>query len=217
MKGANHIPNDIFLSRVSPEIYEREINAAVDANMNMLRVWGGGIYEEDVFYDLCDEKGILIWQDFMFACSMYPGDDAFLKSIEHEAIDNVKRLRNHPCIALWCGNNEIDVAWQQNNPKGGWGWKQKYNDEQKAEMWKAYEDIFRKTLPSVVENYDASRKYWHSSPMAGENEHASYTTTSGDMHYWGVWHGIAPFSDFQVVKSRFMSEYGFQSFPDFET
>ncbi len=217
MKGANHIPNDNFLNRVTKEVYEREINDAANANMNMLRVWGGGIYEDDNFYNLCDEKGILIWQDFMFACSMYPDGEDFLKSIEYEAIDNVKRLRNHPSIALWCGNNEIDVAWQQNNPDGGWGWKQQYNEEQKARIWKAYEEIFKKILPSVVEKYDGSRAYWHSSPMSDENTHSSYDATAGDMHYWGVWHGKEPFSRFQEVRARFMSEYGFQSFPDLET
>lgn len=217
MKGANHIPNDIFLPRVTPEIYEREIKMAAESNMNMLRVWGGGVYEGDVFYELCDKYGILVWQDFMFACSMYPGDEAFLENIKQEAIDNVVRLRNHPSIALWCGNNEIDVAWQEHNEKGGWGWKQKYNDEQHAEIWKAYEDIFLKTLPEVIAKYDTKRDYWHSSPMASPTEHASYSTQSGDMHYWGVWHGKAPFSDFVKTRSRFMSEYGFQSFPEFNT
>ncbi len=217
MKGANHIPNDIFLNRVTPQIYEREIKSAANANMNMLRVWGGGIYEEDVFYELCDKYGILVWQDFMFACSMYPNDEAFFKSVEQEAIDNVVRLRNHPSIALWCGNNEIDVAWQQFNENGGWGWKQQYTPEQRAEIWAAYETIFKDILPNVVRQYDANRAYQHSSPIAANNEHASYTSTSGDMHYWDVWHGKKPFSEFLKVRSRFMSEYGFQSFPELET
>ncbi len=217
MKGANHIPNDNFLSRVTKEIYEREINDAANANMNMLRVWGGGIYEDDVFYDLCDEKGILVWQDFMFACSMYPGDDKFLKNVEQEAIDNVKRLRNHPSVALWCGNNEIDAAWAQHEENRGWGWKQRYNDEQRTQIWTAYENIFMKTLSDVVEKYDPDRAYWHSSPTAEGDKHAGHENKSGDMHYWGVWHGKEPFSRFQEIRSRFMSEYGFQSFPDLET
>lgn len=97
--------------------------AAAEANMNMLRVWGGGIYEPNVFYDLCDEYGIMVWQDFMFACSMYPGDEHFLQNVKQEAIDNVKRLRNHPSIVLWCGNNEIDSAWAHYDEDAGWGWK----------------------------------------------------------------------------------------------
>jgi beta-mannosidase len=216
MKGANHIPNDIFLTRVSPEIYEREIKDAVESNMNMLRVWGGGIYEDDVFYDLCDKYGILVWQDFMFACSMYPGNDEFIANVGQEAKDNIIRLRNHPSIALWCGNNEIDVAWQEYGT-GGWGWKELYNPEQHKEIWNSYEKIFHGVLPEMIENYDNGRFYWPSSPMAGPKQAASYTTTSGDMHYWGVWHGKERFSEFQNKKARFMSEYGFQSFPEFKT
>lgn len=116
-KGANYIPSDNFLPRVTPENYKKTILDAAGVNMNMLRVWGGGIYENDVFYDLCDEYGIMIWQDFMFACSMYPAEGALLDNIHQEAVDNVKRLRNHACIALWCGNNECQDAWL------GWGWK----------------------------------------------------------------------------------------------
>ena len=114
-KGANYIPSDNFLPRVTPENYKKTILDAAGVNMNMLRVWGGGIYENDVFYDLCDEYGIMIWQDFMFACSMYPAEGALLDNIHQEAVDNVKRLRNHACIALWCGNNECQDAWL------GWG------------------------------------------------------------------------------------------------
>ena len=113
MKGANYIPNDVFLPRVTDENYRKVIETAKNSNMNMLRVWGGGIYENDEFYDLCDEAGILVWQDFMFACAMFPGDEAFLENVKQEAVDNVKRLRNHPSMALWCGNNEILAAWYQ--------------------------------------------------------------------------------------------------------
>lgn len=120
MKGANYIPGDNFLPRITPEKYEKAILDAKNANMNMLRVWGGGIYEDDLFYDFCDKHGILVWQDFMFACALYPGDKAFTESVKQEAIYNVKRLRNHPCLALWCGNNEnIDARF-------GWGWKKEY-------------------------------------------------------------------------------------------
>jgi beta-mannosidase len=126
IKGANYIPNDNFLPSVSTGEYEEVIQAAVDVKMNMLRVWGGGIYENDIFYNLCDKNGILVWQDFMFACAMYPGDDAFIENVKQEAIQNVKRLRNHPCIALWCGNNEIDAAWGYGTD-GGWGWKEEFS------------------------------------------------------------------------------------------
>ncbi|MCU4157283.1 glycoside hydrolase family 2 protein [Carboxylicivirga sp. A043] len=217
-KGANYIPNDNFLPRVSKDDYDKVVADAVDANMNMLRIWGGGIYENDYFYELCDRNGIMVWQDFMFACSMYPGDEAMLDNIKHEAIDNVKRLRNHPSIVLWCGNNEINTAWHHYG-EGGWGWKQRYTPAQQEEIQKAYLDIFHKVLPDVINDYTAHVDYWPSSPQSGYNpeEHASYETTSGDMHYWGVWHGLHPFKDFDKYKSRFMSEFGFQSFPDFET
>ncbi|NTV83966.1 MAG: glycoside hydrolase family 2 protein, partial [Bacteroidales bacterium] len=216
-KGANYIPNDVFLDRVSPEKYEFIIKSAADANMNMLRVWGGGIYENDLFYDLCDQYGIMVWQDFMFACAMYPGNDEFLESVRLEAVDNVKRLRNHPCIVLWCGNNEIEAAWGPYDEKRGWGWKQRYNEAQKEIIWKAYDTLFHHILPDVVSQEDPGRPYWHSSPSAGMGQLASYETNSGDMHYWGVWHGLNPLTDFRKYKARFMSEYGFQSFPEFNS
>lgn len=224
MKGANHIPNDSFPPRVTQAVYEREVRAAADTHMNMLRVWGGGIYEEDVFYDLCDEHGILVWQDFMFACVMYPGDQAFLDNVREEAIDNVKRLRNHPCIALWVGNNEIDTAWQNDVPDGGWGWKQKYTPTQRDQMWAAYETIFYRILPEAVGAHDTQRFYWPSSPLAAWDgndtvRHSDVTAKeqSGDIHYWGVWWGEKPFSSYRARIGRFMTEYGFQSFPDFKT
>jgi beta-mannosidase len=216
-KGANYIPNDVFLNRVTPEKYEFIVKSAADAHMNMLRVWGGGIYENEIFYDLCDKYGIMVWQDFIFACAMYPGDDEFLESVRLEAIDNVKRLRNHPCIVLWCGNNEIEAAWGPYDENRGWGWKQRYNAEQREIIWKAYDTLFHKILPGVVTEFDPGRPYWHSSPSAGMGQLASYETTSGDMHYWGVWHGLHPFSDFRKYRARFMSEYGFQSFPEFNS
>ena len=185
--------------------------------MNMLRVWGGGIYENDLFYDLCDQYGILVWQDFMFACSMYPGNDEFLKNVRLEAEENVKRLRNHPCMALWCGNNEIEAAWAHYNENSGWGWKQQYSAKQRKEIWKAYDTLFHHILLSVVDENAPGQFYWHSSPSAGMGQLATYTSNSGDMHYWGVWHGQHPFSDFQKYKARFMSEYGFQSFPELES
>ncbi|MCU0645834.1 MAG: glycoside hydrolase family 2 protein, partial [bacterium] len=215
-KGANYIPNDNFLPRVTNERYEQVIKSAADANMNMLRVWGGGIYENDIFYDLCDRYGIMIWHDFMFACSMYPGDEAFLENVKAEAIQTVKRLRNHPCLALWCGNNEIDVAWSQDTP-GGWGWKERFSEDIRKKLWNDYENIFHRLLPQIVAEFDPKIFYWPSSPLADWNKRASYESTSGDIHYWGVWHGREPFENFQLKIGRFMSEYGFQSFPELKT
>ncbi|MCB9282833.1 MAG: glycoside hydrolase family 2 protein [Lewinellaceae bacterium] len=216
-KGANYIPNDVFIPRVTDAQYEYLISSAVDAHMNMLRVWGGGFYEKDLFYDLCDRNGILVWQDFMFACSMYPGDTAFLENVRQEATENVRRLRNHPSIALWCGNNENDVAWAQYDENRGWGWKQQYNKTQRAEIWRAYEKVFHEMLPSVVEANAPGTFYWPSSPYEAPGKHSTDKSTSGDIHYWGVWHGGQPFSEFRNNIGRFMSEYGFQSFPEFNT
>lgn len=217
MKGANYIPNDIFLPRVTPDKYENVVKSAAECNMNLLRVWGGGVYESDLFYDLCDQYGILVWQDFMFACTMYPGDTAFLDNVKNEAIDNVKRLRNHACIALWCGNNEIESMWAQWDEKAGWGYKKLYNTKQREIIWKAYDAVFHHILPGVVNDLVPDQPYWPSSPSAGFEKLANYETRSGDMHYWGVWHGLHPFSDFRKYKARFMSEYGFQSFPELKT
>jgi len=217
MKGANYIPNDVFLPRVTPEKYENVVKTAAECNMNMLRVWGGGVYEDDLFYDLCDKYGILVWQDFMFACTMYPGDSAFLDNVKNEAIDNVKRLRNHPCIALWCGNNEIETMWAQWDEKAGWGYKQLYTPQQREVIWNAYDTVFHHILPGVINDLAPEQPYWPSSPSAGLQKLASYETRSGDMHYWGVWHGLHPFNDFRKYKARFMSEYGFQSFPEYKS
>ena len=211
-KGANYIPSDNFLPRVTPENYKKTILDAAGVNMNMLRVWGGGIYENDVFYDLCDEHGIMIWQDFMFACSMYPAEGALLDNIHQEAVDNVKRLRNHACIALWCGNNECQDAWL------GWGWKceiERQNKEYADKIWAQYRQQYHVTLPGVVREYAPGTFYWPSSPFAFEGEMSG--TTDGDRHYWSVWHGKAPISDYDSEKSRFFSEYGFQSFPEFDS
>jgi len=210
-KGANYIPQESFVPRLRKGNYESVINAAKMAHMNMLRVWGGGIYEEDVFYDLCDESGILVWQDFMFACNMYPGDEGFLKSVRQEAIDNVIRLRNHPCIAIWCGNNEIDEGWKN------WGWQEQlgYSYDDSVEVWTNYVKLFHEILPEVVNDYDPARPYWPSSPSMGWGHGAAYH--SGDVHYWGVWWGEEPFQKYEEKVGRFMSEYGFQGMPDLRT
>lgn len=211
-KGANYIPQDNFLPRVTPAQYEKTILDAVNANMNMLRIWGGGIYENDLFYELCDRYGILVWQDFMFACSLYPAEGEFLENIRQEAIDNVKRLRNHACIALWCGNNECNDAWFN------WGWQKRYRAQNPAyeqKIWKQFTDQYYVTLPEVVAAYAPESFYWPSSPFArkdgGSDDH------NGDRHYWDVWHGKKPIETYNKERSRFFSEYGFQSFPEFES
>jgi beta-mannosidase len=210
MKGANYIPQDVFLNRVSEKDYEKLIQSAVEANFNMLRIWGGGIYEKDIFYDLCDKNGILVWQDFMFACAMYPGNAAFLDNVKKEAEQNVKRLRNHPCLALWCGDNEILSAW------GRWGWQDQSLEEQEKNyidtVWHAYDTVFHHILPEVVRQYDPQKLYWSSSPSSGFGQLEN--GKSGDNHYWGVWWAKEPFSKYKEVIPRFMSEYGFQSFPE---
>ena len=189
----------------------RQFKHALDANMNMLRVWGGGVYEKDIFYDLCDQNGILVWQDFMFACNMYPGDSAFVENVRQEAIYQVKRLRNHPSIALWCGNNEVDEGWHN------WGWQKalNYSASDSTEVWNNYLKIFEKILPEAVSIYSPYTPYIPSSPQNGWGRKESLT--HGDMHYWGVWWGAEPFEIYEEKIGRFMSEYGFQGFPDLKT
>lgn len=220
-KGANHIPGDSFITEMTRERYRHEIESAALANMNMLRVWGGGIYEQHDFYELCDEYGIMVWQDFMFACSMYPGDEAFLNNVREEAEYNVKRLRNYPSVVLWCGNNEIDSAWSEFNDKLGWGWRKEFSRKQQQKLWQDYEDIFHVILPQAVDKMLQGIPYWPSSPMqevTGDiNQHALTQSTRGDIHYWGVWHNKEPFENYNVHIGRFMSEYGFQSFPEYNT
>ncbi len=205
-KGGNWIPADSFPTRVTKEKYKQLLTSVRDANMNMIRVWGGGIYEDDYYYDLADELGILVWQDFMFACSMYPGDEEFLENVRAEAIDNVKRLRNHPSIILWCGNNEVETAWNH------WGWRQRLP----SHIWDDYLKLFARLLPEVVAEYDPETPYWSSSPSSNFQEDAD-SQKIGDVHYWGVWHSSLPFTDYEKQFPRFMSEYGFQSFPELET
>jgi beta-mannosidase len=211
MKGVNYIPQDVFTPRVKADDYEEILQSAVDANMNMVRVWGGGIYEEDIFYDLCDKYGLLVWQDFMFACAMYPGDEEFLNSVKEEAIYNVKRIRTHPSLALWCGNNEVLSAWEN------WGWKKSIINDQSQEIadkiYTSYDDLFHNILPNVIEKFDSDTAYWPSSPGSSFGKKESFT--SGDAHYWGVWWGKEPFTNYENKIPRFMSEFGFQSFPDF--
>jgi beta-mannosidase len=210
-KGANYIPQSNFLPSVSKEQYESLILDAKTANMNMLRVWGGGIYENDIFYDLCDEHGILVWQDFMFAGSMYPGDKAFVENVRQEVRENIIRLRNHPCIALWNGNNEMDVAWFN------WGWQKSFgwSAADSAKIRQDYEKIFHQLIPDQIRELDSDRFYTASSPLSNWGKPENFNR--GSMHYWGVWHGQDNFEDYHKNVGRFMAEYGFQSFPSNNT
>lgn len=208
MKGANYIPQNSFQNKVTNQHYKKLLSDVVSSNMNMLRVWGGGIYENDIFYDLCDEKGILVWQDFMFACAMYPGDKAFLNNIKTEAEQQVKRLRNHASIALWCGNNENSEGWKR------WGWKANRSKEEIQDIWNDYLAVFNDILPKVVTE-NSETDYWETSPKHGRGN-IKYKT-EGDAHDWWIWHDAYPFEHLQENVPRFMSEFGFQSFPSFET
>lgn len=209
-KGANYIPCDNFLPRVTSEIYRRTVQDAADANMNMLRIWGGGTYENDYFYDLCDSLGIMVWQDFMFACSLYPSEGELMDNIRAEAVDNVRRLRNHPGIVIWCGNNECLEAWYN------WGLKRRYERQGVADtIWRQFEDLYFDVLPDVVAKNDPDRYYHPSSPFS--RKEGSPEPDRGDYHLWLVWGGGEPIDTYNHFRSRFFSEYGFQSFPEIET
>ena len=211
MKGANYIPQDNFIPRVSSAQTKTLIQQAKAANFNMIRVWGGGIYESDAFYNACDESGILVWQDFMFACGLVPGDDAFANNVKQEIADQLIRLRNHPCIALWCGNNEVAEGWSN------WGWQKQFNMNatDSIRIWSDYQKIFHQIIPSVIDSLSNGIAYWPSSPQFGWGRKESLQY--GDIHYWGVWWGEEPFEKYQQKVGRFVSEYGFQSFPSKST
>jgi len=209
MKGANYIPSDIFTTRNTLDNYKRVVRDALDANMNMLRVWGGGIYENNELYDLFDEHGILAWNDFMFACNVQPIDSLHLDNIRKEADYNVKRLRNHPSVALWCGNNENLTAWFT------WNWKNRYPKGFSDSLWRGYEKIYYEILPGAVNRYHPEVSYWPSSPQSVGNMLAD--RKSGDEHDWTVWFADAPFSRYAENLPRFVSEYGMQSFPEMKT
>ncbi len=209
-KGANLIPDDALLPNVTTERYKRIFEDVKAANMNMLRVWGGGIYEDDKFYDEADRNGILIWQDFLFACTTYPHDPLFLKRVEAEAEYNIKRLRGHASLAMWCGNNEIYEGVRY------WGWKNKYTAEAFAEMNRGYDVLFRQLLPDMVKRFDSDRFYMHGSPYEA-NWGRPESWKIADSHNWGTWYGRKPFESFDSEIPRFMSEYGFQAFPEMKT
>lgn len=210
-KGANYIPMDVFLDRVKEEDYRRLLSDVKASNMNMIRVWGGGVYEKDAFYDLCDEMGIMVWQDFMFACNFYPGDSAFLSNVTEEVRQQISRLKSHPCIALWCGNNEVIEAWEN------WGYQKAlhYTKEDSLKAIHAYDTLFHHIIPDQLKLQHVEVPYWPSSPSIGWGHKESLK--EGDSHYWGVWWGEEPFSTYRAKVPRFSSEYGFQAFPDIKT
>lgn len=206
-KGANWIPTDAVPSRTSDDDYERLLSDSVAANMNMIRVWGGGIYERDRFYEVCDELGLLVWQDFMFACGMYPADEDFLENVAAEARYQVRRLSNHPSIALWCGNNENEMMIE-----GRYS-----NSKLRDQLLTDYADLYYNILEPIVETEDPDmRTYWPASPSSG-GEIDPFSPEYGDVHYWDVWWGGEPFEAYLDVDPRFMSEFGYQSFPSTAT
>ncbi len=203
--GADYIPEDNILSRVTKERTKRLLGSAAEANYNCVRVWGGGYYPEDWFFDLCDELGLIVWQDFMFACASYELDDAFERNVAAEVRDNVRRIRHHACLGLWCGNNEmetqiLDKAWQPSA-------KQKYD----------YIKLFEYIIPRILEEEDPAAFYWPSSPSSGGNFDNPWDENRGDTHYWDVWHGNKPFTEYRKYRFRYVSEFGFQSFPCLKT
>lgn len=211
-KGTNWIPSDSFLPRITKQKYYKLIQDAKDANMNMIRIWGGGAYEDEAFYKACDENGILVWQDFMFAGSFYPSDNVFVENVKEEVKYQVRRLQNHPSIALWCGNNEVDEAIVN------WGYQKqfKYTKEDSLQVWKDYRKVFHEAIPQTLKETltPDNNIYWPSSPSIGWGHKESLT--EGDSHYWGVWWGEQPFEMYEEKVPRFASEYGVQGMPSME-
>ena len=215
VQGANVVPFDSFPSRVTLTQQRRILQSAHDSNLNLIRMWGGGYYEGDAFYDLCDELGLMVWQEFVFGGSMVPGDLAFQNSVRAEAVEQVSRLRNHPSIVLWCGNNEVETAWDS------WGDRKQFQKsitpDQRERVWQDYVVMFRDILKGAVTQYGNGVPYWSSSPSANFEDKAN-SNQNGDIHYWSVWSGKAePIEEYGNQTPRFMSEYGFQSMPDLRT
>jgi beta-mannosidase len=207
-KGSDWIPADSFPTRLNRAWLADLLKSAADSHQNMLRVWGGGFYEEDTFFDLCDEMGILIWQDGVFACSIYPLDDPdFVGTLQIEMTENIRRIRHHASLALWCGNNEMEWGWES------WGWSTQANKPYKE----AYDQFFHHTLPGWVAELDPDTAYWPSSPSSETPFINVNGQDRGDAHYWDVWHGRKPFTAYRSQYPRFMSEFGFQSLPPMET
>lgn len=205
--GANYIPEDQIVTRCNEEKTRKLLDDCKAANYNFIRVWGGGYYPDEYFYDWCDENGIIVWQDFMFACSAYLLTDEFRKTVEAEVRDNIIRLRNHPSLGLWCGNNEIESAWEY------WGLPE--DEEAKRDYLVLFEDI----IPRLLKKYDPDSNtfYWPSSPSSGGGFKDASSNHAGDMHYWDVWHNFKPIEAFREFYYRFCSEYGFESLPDIKT
>ena len=211
-KGANYVPEEMIETWINADNTLRLLRQAKDAHFNMLRVWGGGIYPSDDFFNICDSLGILVWQDFMFAGTMYPYDETFIyKNVRIEAEEQVKRLASHPSLALWCGGNEISEGYYN------WGWQKSLNwsEEDDKAIKAGYDALFESLLPQVVEKFDGTRPYWPSSPSKGWGRPESLT--EGDVHYWGVWWGEQPYEMYREKVGRFNSEYGYQSYPDYST
>lgn len=209
-KGSNYIPGEIFTSQQDDAFYKKIFDHISGANMNMVRVWGGGIYENEAFYREADERGILVWQDFIFGCTPYPSDDTFLTNVREEAIYNIKRLRNHASLAYWNGNNEVLEGLNY------WGWDKQYPKEVMDAWFRGYDKTFRELLPSLVREYDGTRDYTHGSPDVGNWGRVDLFNV-GDVHDWGLWYGELPFEAMADRLPRFASEFGFQSFPEMKT
>jgi beta-mannosidase len=203
--GADYIPEDNILSRVTEKRTRRLLEQCAAANFNALRVWGGGYYPDDSFFDICDELGLVVWLDFMFACAVYELSDEFEKNIRAELADNIKRIRHHACLGLWCGNNEMEMFVDQMH------WVSSL--KQKADYIKMYEYIF----PRILKDLDPQTFYWPASPSSGGSFDKPNDPNRGDVHYWEVWHGNKPFSDYRNYYFRYASEFGFQSFPLLKT
>jgi len=203
--GANVIPFDQILPRITKEHVEKQLEACIKANFNVVRIWGGGVYPDDDFYNYCDEHGLLVWQDFMFACANYLLTDEFWTTTEMEIRDNLLRLRNHASLSMWCGNNEIETSFEN------WGLPE--DAQAKAD----YLELFEHRIPAIVEELDPQHFYWRSSPSAYGGCEDTDSIYAGDMHYWDVWHGLKPFTAFHELYYRFCSEYGFESVPNLKT
>ncbi len=211
-KGANYVPEEMIETWINADNTLSLLRQAKDAHFNMLRVWGGGIYPSDDFFNICDSLGILVWQDFMFAGTMYPYDGTFIyKNVRIEAEEQVKRLASHPSLALWCGGNEISEGYYN------WGWQQSLNwsEEEDKAIKAGYDALFESLLPQVIDKFDGTRPYWPSSPSKGWGRPESLT--EGDVHYWGVWWGEQLYEMYSEKVGRFNSEYGYQSYPDYQT
>ena len=210
-KGANYVPEEMIETWINPDNTLALLRQAKDSHFNMLRVWGGGIYPSDDFFNICDSLGILVWEDFMYAGSMYPYDEAFLENARIEAEEQVKRLASHPSLALWCGGNEISEGYYN------WGWQKSLNwsEEDDKAIKAGYNQLFENILPQAVAQFDGSRPYWPSSPSKGWGRPESLT--EGDVHYWGVWWGEQPYEVYREKVGRFNSEYGYQSYSDYST